>query len=102
MARKPSAQIPLEALNIVFDDFDLWPKIRDGRLHSTILVRRDALSHHYPGALSRIVKHSFPDGRHVATTHRIEDPQGNTLHEDAKQFISTNRSLPRPRRLWRK
>ena len=68
MARKPSAQIPLEALNIVFDDFDLRPKIRDGRLHSTILVRRDALSHHYPGALphrqtqlSRIVKHSFPE-----------------------------------------
>ena len=96
MARKPSGQIRPEALNIVFDDFDLWPKIRDGRLHSTILVRRDALSHHYPGALSRIVKHSFPDGRHVATTHRIEDMQGNILHEDAKDIHFRDLVIWRP------
>lgn len=86
MAKKQTVEIPLEVLNIVFDDYDLWPKIRDGRLHSTILARKDALSHHYPDAVSRIVKHSFPDGTHVCTTHRIEDPQGNILHEDAKDI----------------
>ncbi len=86
MAKKSTAQISLEVLDIVFDDFDLWDKIRDGRLRSTIVVARDAVSRHYPGALSRIVKHSFPDGTHICTTHRIENPQGNILHQDAKDI----------------
>ena len=50
------------------------------------VTNKDAPSHHYPHSISRIVKHSFPDGKHVATTHRIEDREGNILHEDAKDF----------------
>ena len=96
MAKKPSAQIPLEVLNIVFEDFDLWAKIHDGRLHSTILVRKDISSHHYGGAVSRIVKHTLPNGTHVCTTHRIEDLQGNILHEDAKDILFGDLVLWRP------
>ena len=96
MAKKQSAQIPLDALNILFDDYDLWAKIRDGRLLSTIVVVRDAMSHHYPNALSRIVKHSFPNGTHVCTSHRIEDQEGAILHEDAKDIHFSDLVL------WRK
>ena len=86
MPRKPSAEISRELLDILFEEFDIWPKVRDGRLTSSPLVDKDVPSHHYPDALSRIVKHSLPNGKHVATSHRIEAVDGAILHEDAKDF----------------
>lgn len=86
MPRKPTAQISKELLESLFDEFGLWSKMQDGRLISLPLPRKDVPSHQWPGAISRIVKHSFPNGRHIATTHRIETPDGTILHEDAKDF----------------
>ena len=86
MRRKPTAEISLELLESLFQEFDLWAKIADGRLPSSIVAQKDAPSHHYPNGVSRIVKHHFPGGRHIATTHRIEDQQGNILHEDTKDI----------------
>ena len=86
MPRKPSAEISRELLEALFDEFDIWAKARDGRLTSLPLVDKDVPSHHYPGSLSRIVKHSLPEGKHVATSHRIEAMDGTILHEDAKDF----------------
>ena len=86
MARKPTAEIPLALLEDLFQEFSIWDKIRDGRLLSHIVAGKDLPSHHYSNSLSHIVKHRFPDGRHVATTHRIQDGDGNILHEDAKDI----------------
>ena len=86
MPGKPTARVSIDLLNILFDEFDIWDKVRDGRLVSLPVPRKDAPSHHYPGALSRIVKHSLPNGKHVATSHRIEATDGAVLHEDAKDF----------------
>ncbi len=86
MPRKPSAEISRELLEALFDEFDIWSKVRDGRLTSLLLVDKDITSHHYPEALSRIVKRSLPNGKHVATSHRIEAMDGAILHEDAKDF----------------
>ena len=86
MPRKPSAEISRELLEALFDEFDIWNKVRDGRLLSLPVPRKDAPSHHYPGCLSRIVKHSLPNGKHIATSHRIEAMDGAILHEDAKDF----------------
>ena len=86
MPRKPSAEISRELLDVLFEEFDIWRKVRDGRLTSFPLVDKDVPSHHYPDALSRIVKHSLPNGKHVATSHRIEAVDGAILHEDAKDF----------------
>ena len=76
-----------ELLESLFEEFDLWEKIRDGRLLSSPLLGKDLLSRNWPDALSRIVKHSLPNGKHIATTHRVEDANGDILREDAKDFL---------------
>ena len=86
MPRKPTARVSIDLLNIFFDEFEIWTMVRDGRLVSPPAGRKDAPSHHYPGSLSRIAKHSLPNGKHVATSHRIEATDGTILHEDAKDF----------------
>ena len=86
MRKKPTAQVTMELLKALFDEFEIWNKVRDGRLISLPLPRKDVPSHHYPNALSRIVKHTLPNGKHVATSHRIEMADGTILHEDAKDF----------------
>lgn len=96
MSTKATVTVSREVLAVVFEDFDLWAKIRDGRLVSIIVTAKDSPSHHYPNALSRIVKHFIPGGRHVATTHRIENSEGDILHEDAKDFHFRNLILTRP------
>ena len=42
------------------------------------------------------VKHFIPNGRHQATTHRIENNEGNILHQDAKDFHFRDLILTRP------
>ena len=96
MSTKPTFKVSREALDAVFEDLDLWAKIRDGRLHTTIVSSKDSPSHHYPGAISRIAKHILPDGWHLCTTHRIEHPQSGILHEDAKDIHFLNVILTRP------
>lgn len=86
MRRKVTAEVSMEVLESLFREFDLWDKIRDGRLTSLPLPRKDVPARHYANALSRIVKHSLPEGKHIATTHRIETADGDILHEDAKDF----------------
>ena len=96
MPTKPTVMVSREVLVVIFEDFDLWAKIRDGRLLSIIVTAKDSPSHHYPNARSRIVKHFIPGGRHVATTHRIEDSDGAILHQDAKDFHFRDLILTRP------
>jgi hypothetical protein len=87
LPRKPTAEVSIELLGNLFRAFDLWSKIRSGCLISTPVAEKDAPSHHYPDALSRIVKHRLPNGKHIATTHRIEALSGDILHEDAKDLL---------------
>jgi len=82
-----TAEISKELLESLFEEFDLWNKIRDGRLNSLALPEKDVPSRRYPNAFSRIVKHSLPNGKHIATTHRIEAANGDIVHEDAKDFL---------------
>ena len=96
MPTKSTAKVSREVLVVIFEDFDLWAKIRDGRLLSIIVTAKDSPSHHYPDAKSRIVKHFIPNGRHLATTHRIENNEGNILHQDAKDFHFRDLILTRP------
>ena len=87
MPRRPTAEISKELLESLFKEFDLWEKIGDGRLLSSPLPGKDLPSRKWLNALSRIVKHSLPNGKHIATTHRIEAANGEILHEDAKDFL---------------
>ena len=96
MPTKPTVKVSPEVLAVVFEDFNLWAKIEDGRLLSTIVSAKDSPARHYPDATSRIVKHLIPRGRHIATTHRIEDSNGNILHQDAKDFHFPGLILTRP------
>lgn len=96
MSTKLTVKVSREVLAAVFEDLDLWAKIRDGRLLSIIVNAKDSPAHHYPNSKSRIAKHFIPNGRHVATTHRIEDSDGAILHQDAKDFHFRELILTRP------
>lgn len=84
MARIPTAVVSSEVLNHLFDEFDIWAKIQDGRLTSKPI---DGVpSYTWPNATSLIIKHFAPNGKHIATTHCVKDDSGHVLHWDAKDF----------------
>ena len=86
MPRIPTAGVSRDLLDLLFNEFDLWAKFRDGRLTSEPVAEKDAPARQYPDAISRIIKHSTGDGKHIATTHCIVDSKGSILHWDAKDF----------------
>lgn len=88
MARIPTAEVSLEVLNYLFDELDIWTKIQNGRLTSEPKPGSHTPSYVWRNATSMIIKHSQPDGKHVATTHCIKhDDSGDVLHWDAKDLI---------------
>ena len=84
MARRLTAGVSSEVLNRLFDEFNIWAKIHDGRLTSKPLG--GIPSRTWPNATSFIIKHFIPDGKHIATTHCIKDDNGHIYHWDAKDF----------------
>lgn len=90
MLSYPTWQVTKEVLEDLFRSLDLWAKIDDKRLRSEPAPGKRIAAHHYPDALSLIVKHFLSlDNQeiHVATTHQIADAQGNVLHRDAKDLL---------------
>ncbi|MBI4310510.1 MAG: hypothetical protein HY681_01905 [Chloroflexi bacterium] len=85
MPRKPTAHVQHELLESIFDEFELWEKIADGRLLSEVVALDPSRA--WPGATSRIIKHYLPSGKHIATTHLITDARGTVLHRHAKDFL---------------
>ena len=86
MPRIPTAGVTRELLDSLFDEFNIWGKIDDGRLTSESVAEKDAPSRQWPNAMSRIIKHFMPDGKHIATTHCILNDEGHVFHWDAKDF----------------
>ena len=84
MDRLPTAEIPLSLLNTLFDDSDIWTKIRSGHLKSRCRVKEPSYS--WPKGTSYIVMHFKPNGKHIATTHCIRDSSGRVVHWDAKDI----------------
>ena len=86
MPRIPTAEVSLEVLNCLFDEFDIWAKIRDGRLTSKPIPVPVIPSWAWPNAVSTIIKHFLPNGKHIVTTHCVKDDSGHVFHWDAKDF----------------
>lgn len=85
MPRIPTAEVSIKILNYLFDEFDIWDKVLDGRLSSEILERTPSKA--WPKATAMIIKHHMSNGKHIATTHCIKDDKnGNVLHWDVKDF----------------
>lgn len=80
----PTAEVPAEVLDSLFQEFDIWVKIKDSRLKSEIVS--PVPSSRWPEATSMIIKHFLPNGKHVATTHCVKDSAGRILHWDAKDL----------------
>jgi len=78
----PTAEVSQELLDSLFAEFDLWAKIKDGRLTSQSVAGKDLPSWRWPNATSTIIKHIRPDGKHIATTHCIADIQGQALQDE--------------------
>ena len=88
MRRRPTAPVAPDILDALFQEFDIWEKIRDGRLTTEIVPNTDRPSATWSNATSRILKHSIPGGNHVVTTHTVVDnsDEGIVYHWDAKDF----------------
>lgn len=84
MSRIPTAEISPGLLNQLFDEFEIWLKIKEGRLTSETIAQ--VPSSHWLNATSMIIKHFKPGGKHIATTHCVKDGKGNVLHWDAKDL----------------
>ena len=84
MARIPTVEVTSEVLDCLFDELDIWTMIHTGQLTSKPC---DAVpSYTWPNAMSVIIKHSKPNGKHIATTHCIKDDSGHVFHWDAKDL----------------
>ena len=86
----------MSLLDALFFEYSIWQKIRDGRLVSEVVPKATVPSRGWPNALSQIVKHRLPDGKHVVTTHRIIGEDGSIYHHDAKDILFEGI------RLWRR
>ena len=84
MPRITTLEVSRPILNSMFRKFNIWGGIRAGDLVSDIVDSRPSST--WPNATSQIIKHLTIDGKHVATTHRIQDSAGRVLHWDAKDF----------------
>jgi hypothetical protein len=86
MPHRVTAEVSIDALNILFSDLNLWSNIQNGSLRSFKLKPMPAKN--YPHASSRIILHFLPNGKHIATTHCITDDRtGQILHWDPKDII---------------
>jgi hypothetical protein len=88
MPRVPTVEVSRPILNSMFRKFNIWHKIRNGTLTTNIADSRP--SYKWTNATSEIIKHFTPDGKHIATTHRVRDTTGRVLHWDAKDFRLKN------------
>ena len=82
-----SAKKGHEIFDIVFTEQSLFRKINDGCLSSEIAAETGATNPTYAGLTSSILKHFSAVGKHVATTHRIGDAVGNTVHWHGKDLL---------------
>lgn len=95
MPRIATAEVSIELLNYLFDEFAIWAKIHDGRLSSE--TRKHTPAHDWPNAISMIIKHFTANGKHIATTHCVKDiNSGDVLHWDAKDLKIQEVRLWRP------
>ena len=96
MTRIITAEVDRSLLDVLYEEFSIWIKIQDGRLTSEVVLRKTVPSRNWANALSQIVKHRLPNGKHIATTHRIIAAGGIVYHQDAKDILFQGI------RLWRR
>jgi len=84
MPRAATVEVSRSVLKSMFRKFNIWSRIRAGELRSNIVNSRPSTA--WPDGTSHIIKHFTADGKHIATTHRIEDCAGKVVHWDAKDF----------------
>lgn len=86
MQRIPTARVDMAVLQALFDDCDLWAMIDDHSLSTEIVPGTRVPSHRWPTGTSMILRHRTRDGKHLATTHCINDWDGTVLHRDPKDL----------------
>jgi len=95
--RLTTAELSIEILDYLFNEFDIWAMIHDGRLSSEIIPDTPTPSTAWPNATAMILKHFKPNGKHIATTHCVKDNKsGDVLHWDAKDLRLRDVRLWRP------
>ena len=87
MRSKFSAKVTQELVNLLFAEFEIWEKLNDGRLTIEAIPQKVVPSKNYPSCVSQILQHRLPNGKHIATTHRIFNTAEKTApHWDACDF----------------
>jgi hypothetical protein len=82
MPRLPVRLVNAAELHALFEQHELWEQIRSGALSTTVVSSTRARNPRYSGGTSDILVHHDAFGRHICTTHRIIDGEGNVLHWD--------------------
>ncbi len=81
----------------LFNAWDLWTKIHDGRL-SIVTARSSSARTSGQAGDTQILKHYTSSNMHVCTTHRIIDAEGTILHWDESNLNVAGLTLvKRPR-----
>lgn len=81
MLKIKTSEVSEKALDILFDESEIWDKISDGRLISCHL--KPVPSRSWPNAMSMMIKHFSPNGKHIATTHCVKGKNNQVFHWDA-------------------
>ena len=85
MTKVPTAQVPRSFLKLLFDELEIWAKIKNGHLSSK--CNDPVASHGWADGSSYIIRHYKPNGKHVATSHCVKDKTGEVVHWDAKDLM---------------
>lgn len=85
MPRTVTNQVSRQTLKSIYRKFDIWRKIKTGELTSE--PTKPEPSNNWPEGTAAIIKHLDAHGKHVATTHRVENTTtGKIYHWDAKDI----------------
>lgn len=84
MRKLRTVEVTQDNLNKLFDNSQIWEKIKDGRLSSKEI--KSVPSKSWAKATSQIILHFNKKDRYVATTHRIITDDGQVVHWDARNI----------------
>lgn len=88
MRKISTVKVTQDNLNKLFDNSQIWGKIKDGRLSSKVIKSDPSKS--WTKATSQIILHFNKKGKHVATTHRVITDDGRVVHWDARNIRKGN------------
>ena len=84
MANVPTIEVSEPVLKSMFRKYGIWKKIKSRQISRRVIQNRP--STRWPRSSSQIILHVTPQGKHIATTHRVIRRNGQVVHWDARNI----------------